>query len=488
MLRHCDKFRFIAVSILALSSSSIFAQNSYVIIDRIEADLGSDLSSRESALLIEIPTGVEISQADVATKLQETERLLTASGKFTDVELKLGKSTRPQHFVLTADLKKSSDHYFGVGGEAVYSPYENNWACSCVDEEKVQARKLRLNAYTGTRNYENSGWALDLDVQGAVEATKYSTYADRDSFYYKMEQQSKYANTSVNATAIQQNLLDGHGYLGGIFSLGAGRFLAHNQYDAKDYGSNTQTIDSADHSYVNDQILASAGLVGGLRFKKMTLGARLARSRLRFTNIHNNEDSSRTIDGNQQDNTDTFFHYPMDDRPHYFTEFVTTLAYSEKARLNLVEYGLDTFLSFQRLYKTNGADFPNVYAHVEYTWKFTDDLAVTSLLDGLWRRSDLSYMDTSLQRIYQLGGRVDYINSSDAVYFGQYTLAGIRRSDIVWQGSADKSGNIIRNRAEVGVQYASPDFLYSFSFIYGAEPISEIVEMNRKQFDRLGVH
>jgi hypothetical protein len=231
-----------------------------------------------------------------------------------------------------------------------------------------------------------------------------------------------------------------------------------------------------------------AGLVAGIRAKDFSLGMRWSRTRTTLANGRDNEDSFMLIDGKPQP-AGQYFLYNLDYGSSYRNEVILTLAYSQKPLLNLVEYGLDTFVSWQRFYRVGMGDPSNIYAHTEYTWKVSDPIAFTYFVDGLWRRSDISYISSSMQRIFQMGGRVDYIRDSGLVLFGQFNRSGVKRNEIAWVDSdEDRSGYVLRSRADVGVQYASPEFLYSFSFVYGAEPISEIVEMNRKQFERLGVH
>lgn len=486
--RHRDTTPSAIALMLAIVSSTAFSVEPLVVIDRIEADSTSDLSSSESASLIEIPTGVELSQTEVGTKLQEAKVALEASGKFSDVELRLGKSTRPQHFVLTTDLKRSSDHYFGIGAEVGYSPYQDDWSCACSANEKMQYKKTRLNAYTGNRNFLDTGWALDLDLLAAGETGTYSNLVQQEKYSYNIEQKNTYTVAALNATAIQQDLLSGHGYAGGILSLSSARILSTSIYDFQSDYKISQVI-HADHAHSHDQTSVGAGLVAGVRAHDFTLGVRWSRTRSALSHGKDNEDSYMVINGEPQPQGQ-YFNYNSDYRPSYRNEVDLTLAYSEKPLLNLVEYGLDTYVSWQRFYKTNMGELPNVYAHMDYTWKISDPIAFTYLADGIWRHSDLTYIDSSMQRIIQMGGRIDYIRDSGLVFFAQFNRSGVKRNEIAWSNADDQdlSGYALRSRADLGVQYASPEFLYSFSFIYGAEPISEIIEMNRKQFARLGVH
>lgn len=489
MFRPVDKILLITSMLGAGWSCAGFAFDTLVVIDRIEAGIHSDVSSSESADLIGIPTGIEFDQSDLATKLQETKLALEASGKFSDVELRLGKSTRPQHFVLTTDIKRSNDHYFGVGGELGFSPYQEDWGCACTDAEKMQSRKIRLNAYTGSRNYNDTGWAFDLDLTGVAAAGSYSNSAENSGYHYKIDQDNKYIWGSLTGTAVQQDLLDGHAYAGAILSIGTVRILSNSTYDSIYNGSDTKTSTHADHSNTQNQIRAESGLVVGIRARNFTLGARFSRELTQYTNVKDNEDSSRYVDGKLQADNTQYFRYLTDDRPTYRNEFVLSLEYSEKPKLNLVEYGLDAFIAWQHFYRSNQGELPNIYTHGEYTWKITPQYAFTYLADGLWRRTDITYINASLQRIFQMGGRLDFIDTSGTVFYGQYYRSGVKRNEITpYFSDVDQSGYLFKNRGEIGVQYASPEFLYSFSFIYGAEPISEIVEMNRKQFERLGVH
>lgn len=485
---HRDTAPWTIALVFAMVSTSAFSAGPLVVIDRIEASSHSDLSSSESAALIEIPTGVELSQSEVGTKLQETKVALEASGKFSDVELRLGKSTRPQHFVLTTDLKRSSDHYFGVGAEVGYSPYQDDWGCACSVNEKMQYKKARLNAYTGNRNFLDSGWALDLDLLSAGESGSYSNTVQQKKYSYNISQKNEYATASLNATAIQQDFLSGHGYAGGLLSVALSRIWSSSIYDFQSDNKSLQII-HADHAHAHDQNVVRAGLVAGVRAHDFTLGVRWSRTRSALSHGKDNEDSYMLIDGKLQP-PGQYFTYNSDYGPNYRNEVDLTLAYSEKPLLNLVEYGLDTFISWQRFYKSNMGELPNIYAHIDYTWKISDPIAFTYLLDGIWRHSDLAYIDSSMQRILQMGGRIDYIQDSGLVLFGQFNRSGVKRNEVAWVGAEDSdlSGYVMRSRADIGIQYASPEFLYSFSFIYGAEPISEIIEMNRKQFARLGVH
>ena len=488
------RFRDISTSswtlacILALCPGYAFSADSFVVIDRIEAGSQSDLSASESASLIEIPTGVELSQTEVGTKLQEAKVALEASGKFSDVEFRLGRSNRPQHFVLTTDLKRSSDHYFGVGAEVGYSPYLDDWSCTCSNDEKMKFKKARLNAYTGNRNFLDTGWALDLDLFAADETGSYSNFVQQDKYNYNISQKNEYAMTSLHATAVQQDLLSGHAYAGGIVSVNFARVLSTSIYDFQTDYKGSQII-HADHAHTHNQTGIGAGLVGGVRANDFTLGARWSRTKTTLANGRDNEDAYMLVDGKLQPSTGEYFLYNLDYGSSYRNELVVTLAYSQKPLLNLVEYGLDTFISWQRFYRVGLGDPSNIYAHGEYTWKVSDPVAFTYLVDGIWRRSDMNYIGSSMQRIFQMGGRVDYIRDSGLVLFGQFSRSGVKRNEIAWNDTNDdRSGYVLRSRADLGVQFASPEFLYSFSFIYGAEPISEIIEMNRKQFERLGVH
>jgi hypothetical protein len=303
-----------------------------------------------------------------------------------------------------------------------------------------------------------------------------------------MSERFNFRDISLGATAIQQNLLDGHLYAGGLLTSSLGRLENKSEYHHQTSPSVTKVSKiSADHSNRRDRSAFTTGVIAGLKFNNLTLATRWIRKRSHNFITRDNEDSFISIDGQPQPQEGNFFRYAEYPKPIYSNEFVSTLAYSQKPKLNLVEGGLDSYISWQRYYTNEQNDFPNILAHAEYTWLIHNQYGLSGIADLLWRRN-VVYLNSNTQRIFQIGARLDVIKSPSMIAYGEFSRAGARRHDIAFNPVENKSRYAMRNRFDIGVQYASPELLYAFSFVYGVEPISEILEMNHQQFQRLGVH
>ena len=106
---------FLEGSALAEPSSS--AAPPMIQIDKIEVSGATTMTPGDLAPYLDLPLGQDVSLITASEHLSEATKILVATGRFKDnMQLKLERSFKTQHYIINATLEDISSTYLGVGG------------------------------------------------------------------------------------------------------------------------------------------------------------------------------------------------------------------------------------------------------------------------------------------------------------------------------------------------------------------------------------
>lgn len=426
-----------------------------ILIDRIEITGDAKISAIDLAKNLEIPVGVRMSPSEASDLLSEGDRRLRASGKYKDdLTLKLEKGAHYPHFILKAFLNEVDDWYTGFDGHYLRGPSD---FFNSLDAKSLQ-NSGDVEAYIGTRDYQGTGLAFDLELMGGYSKTR--------SDYEQGKYQYELSFNSLTASVIGNHFLNGHLYTGvvsRVFGIQSW-FLSEGDHTTKSDGKTYRYISS--DSTKSQSFYATLEPILGVRISKLQLGGKAGRSLSRTIKERSNHDRSLYIDGVPAPSMIGYSSQYDDDHYTFNNAVEFTFAWSDKSRLTVIEPGLDLHATWSRSYGNDYTDAPRWVAHAEYSYLLAKQFAATLISDGEWEiRNDSTYQ-AKVRRIIDLGTRLDFVTESKIIFFGEFYRVGGKRSELSY--NATESGYTLKNRINAGIKYASPDMIYSLTAGYGA--------------------
>ena len=440
---------FLEGSALAEPSSS--AAPPMIQIDKIEVSGATTMTPGDLAPYLDLPLGQDVSLITASEHLSEATKILVATGRFKDnMQLKLERSFKTQHYIIKATLEDISSTYLGVGG-----------GYAKLDRESPASNKIDdfgAFLYWGSRDLNHSGWGLDLDLKMIETRNKWTFAQSNGSDYSNSKAKGITNDAQSTVTTINQNLFDGRGYAGILLKMAFERFSQN--YTSQIHFKN----DVYDNTRSSQQEFAEFGAepFGGVKFGKASLGVGMSRRMTRQIKYRLREES---LKNGQPDNDDTvmFGNYSPGDKYKYNTGARVSAGYSDKPRLNIVEPGVDINAIWSRRYTIDYDARPHVSVNGQYTKFARPDLAFTLLQASYWDYVTEEW-GCSVRREHELGLHVDFITDAQYVIYGEFTRFGGLKREVLYRPDAD--GLTLKNHAEVGLIRATSDMLYSFSFVY----------------------
>lgn len=434
----------------ALAEPSSSAAPPMIQIDKIEVSGATTMTPGELGPYLDLPLGQDISLITASEHLSEATNILAATGRFKDnMQLKLERSFKTQHYIIKATLEDVSSRYLGI--RASYGRYVPDDNLGTYDSYRFES--YGLNLYWGDRDFNKSGWGLDLNAQGDSERDKFSA-TDDTSTHNEFKGKSRNDRTVGTITTINQNLLGGRGYMG--FELSSAFNTYSDKWSSKHIGTDTR---ETQYSYQADYVQYRAESFWGVKFGKTSLGAGVSRTMTRV--LKTRSKAFTTVNGEPQPES-LFFPNSLGEY-RFDTRAALSASYSDKPKLNIVEPGIDVRANIGRTYYADAPGNPLFFVNGEYTRFVQPSLALTCLHFSSWSFGDRQW-SRSVTREHELGLRVDYITEKQYVVYGEFTRFGGLRREINYSEHFD--GLTLKSHAEIGVIHASSDMLYGLSFVY----------------------
>lgn len=453
-------------AVFALLSMPLLAgptePSAQVIIDRVEVKGTAHIATDRLISDLEIPIGVGLTLTEAGEVLMEADRRLHASGRFlSSATVKLVRGNTYPHFYLVIQVEENDASYWGFEAKDLYET-ESFYS---EDYSAYFRNSSILNLYVGMRNWDNAGWALDLESTNAYSSQR-ATISENGKFRERGKESSRDLLSALTATALRGDLLFGHGYFG--FQ---GKLM--NYSSARRYSSYSDYMEEG-HQYhnevdfeLNTSAFESAGdILSGIRIGKVQIGADYKRQFTRSYASNFNIDYRRSVDGVP---VATNVQFIQNSEGRFSSALDLSASWSDKTQISLIEPGFVGRATWSRQYIDNRTYSPTFYALMQQTWMLSDRLASTLMAGERWAFQE-DYRPSSVERRAQLGNRLEYMTDSGAVVMGDYQCIGIFGSD--YSDTRDHKW-LLRNRFGVGVKYASPTFIYSLSANYGAEMIED---------------
>ncbi|MEI6398372.1 MAG: hypothetical protein WCO71_06360, partial [Pseudomonadota bacterium] len=423
---------------------------------------------------LDLPLGQDVSLITASEHLSEATKILVATGRFKDnMQLKLERSFKTQHYIIKATLEDISSTYLGVG--AGYAKLKRNNRSGQLDD-------FGASIYWGNRDLDHSGWGLDLDLKMNETTNRWSGSVSEGDYSSYTKSKSKISDAQSTITTMNQNLFGGLVYTGFLLKTAFERFSwnysSHTKYENDLYD------DTVLHQ--SDYVQLAAEPFSGIKLGKASIGVGVSRSVSRNLKSGGNETHYK----NGQPNNDDAPMFYAPDGYRFVTGARISASYSDKPRLNIVEPGVDINAIWQRSFATNYDARPHVSVNGQYTRFARPNLAFTLLQASYWDYQNRDW-GRSVRRQHEVGFHVDFITDSQFVTYGEFTRFGGLKREILYDDQAD--GLTLSNHAEVGLIRATSDMLYSFSFVYlnyrpSADRETTTSFKRNSGLDRLGGH
>ena len=196
----------------AMAEPSSSAPPPMIQIDKIEVSGATTMTPGELGPYLDLPLGQDVSLITASEHLSEATKILVATGRFKDnMQLKLERSFKTQHYIIKATLEDVSSRYLGI--RASYGRYVPDESFN-TNYDSYRSESYGLNLYWGDRDFNKSGWGLDLDVNGEKYFEKYKTSYDTENGHHHSNGNGFHERAVGTITTINQNMFGGRGYIG----------------------------------------------------------------------------------------------------------------------------------------------------------------------------------------------------------------------------------------------------------------------------------
>ena len=426
---------------------------SRVMIDGVDVRGDAGYSSSDIIRLFDIPVGREIDLDEATNLIAGMRNKLAATGQFEEPSAHLTKSLSYPHYMIVLELKKRRASYLGGNVSLAQKSDQRNGGRG---SGLFHAQNAESHAFWGTREFEKSGLALDVEVMGQYRGMRGDIERSSETVRTQLDDRA----LGFNATILDSTLAGGDGYWG--------MFLYANKSQSKGYTEYNE-LRNPERSEVD---FLYGSLLFGRRWGRIkTMGA-LSRyfshySSKGYATIRYN--NKLTVQSEEYSFRDTSFG----------TDLQLAAGYTEKSGLLLVEPGSQIYLNCYRDFVDSSTVLSRAHWQVtgEYTLMGLGALAVTPVVAADWQDQSeefegaLADNNGPLQRQLELGARLEWLLGSNGVLYAEMTRHGGRAKDLEYSSppdSSDRAWSLI-NHFEVGTKYASPDLMLRLSFIYGAE-------------------
>lgn len=448
-----------------LSSEKLVHVTQQVIIDSVHLVGDNAVDGNALAKSLGITIGELISAEQSAAELVEAERRLRAVGRYReDLSFRLTRGKEFPHQILVIEVTVADPWY--VGGSLKY------WRDPGFVRrpEIYSADSYTASLFTGSRNWKDSGFSFDTEFLYDLTKSR-ETGSNSGSYGTSMHRRDDSIEKSSLSLTLAHNSLVGSGVFGAVMPR-ITNFNYNFSASSESFEASGKKRYEYDYEFKYKLFYVGADFYLGYRMSKFSILGGASRHFMRF---YSSKNSSRWKDySTGQTSSLVFDEWASSGSYTPQRSFVGQMAWSDKPGLTILEPGLMSTLGWTRSGGDDELEKPVVTSDLSYTWIVFEN-GITVNAAGEWQFLEKSPYNSAIDRSFELGLRLDHVNQNKSViYLEAFRGVMLDRLGSSIVRSSDEYRAEVRHLSRVGLgfEYASPEFVYQISAIYGEKALT----------------